>query len=88
MWSRLHRLTAPDTVAIMCNLEWVTIEDVELLWAQFVLQAYDAAIALRIDSMRDNIQFASETLDVLLWALDDGGYWWCDTCQERHIIDV
>jgi len=62
-------LTAPDTVAIMCNLEWV-------------------AIALRIDSMRDNIQFASETLDVLLWALDDGGYWWCDTCQERHIIDV
>jgi len=44
------------------------IEDVELLWAQFVLQAYDAAIALRIDSMRDNIQFASETLDVLLWA--------------------
>ena len=50
----------------MCNLEWVTIEDVELLWAQFVLQAYDAAIALRIDSMRDNIQFASETLDLSL----------------------
>jgi hypothetical protein len=71
----------------MCNLEWVTIEDVELLWAQFVLQAYDAAIALRIESMRDNIHFASETLDVLLWALNDGGYWWCNTCQERHIID-
>jgi hypothetical protein len=83
----VHRLKAPDTVGVMCNLEWVTIEDVELLWAQFVLQAYDAAIALRIESMRDNIQFASETLDVLLWALDDGGYWWCDTCQERHIIE-
>jgi len=72
-WPRLRRMTAPGTVAVMCNLEFVTTEDVGLFWAQFVLQAYDAAIALRIESMRDNIQFASETLDVLLWALDDGG---------------
>jgi len=75
--------------AMSCNLEWewVGVEDVERLWAQFAHQAYDSARALRLDSAMDNSRFAAETLDLWLWCVPDGGYWWCDTCNERHIVD-
>lgn len=88
MWPRLQQRTVDGTVAVMdCQIEWVEIERVELLWAQFVLDAYDAAIALRIESMQNNIHLAEETADILLWALEEGGYWWCETCRARHIFD-
>ena len=70
-----------------CDLEWVTIDEVEGLWSQFVFESDAAAEAMRFESAENYEHFAGETLDVLLWCLEgEGGYWWCGTCKERHII--
>lgn len=70
-----------------CDVEWVTIEDVELLWCQFLLEADAATEQMRFEAAEDYMSFAGETLDVLTWALEDGGgYWWCRICQCRHIL--
>lgn len=71
-----------------CDLEYVDIEFVEQLWAEYVMRAYDAAKAFQIDVIDDNRHSASQVLDTLLWCLEDGGgYWWCATCQCRHTVD-
>ena len=70
-----------------CDLEWVTVEDVEALWYQFVLET-DAAVERAEPVTAEHYEhFAGETLDVWLWCTDGGGYWWCRVCQCRHIID-
>jgi hypothetical protein len=70
-----------------CQLAWVTIEEVEWLWGQFVLEADAAAEQMQYESAGNYACFAGETLDALAWALEDGGgYWWCHVCECRHIL--
>ncbi len=64
------------------------MEDVENLWANFVLEAIGAGEKHQSEMADDYSHLAAETLDVWLWALDDGGgYWWCSKCEERHVLD-
>jgi hypothetical protein len=68
-------------------MEWVTIEEVERLWCQFALQAYDSARTVRFDCSVNNSRFAAETMDVWLWCIPDGGYYWSSVCKCRHVLD-
>lgn len=70
-----------------CDIEWVTIDDVERLWGQFVLQAIAAGENDWAESAENNENFAGETLDVWLWCTEDGGYWWCEKHSDRHFIE-
>lgn len=71
-----------------CDIEWVDIGEVEGLWYQFLLEVDAAEERHEPQSAKNYERLAGETLDVLTWALEDGGgYWWCNWCQCRHIID-
>jgi hypothetical protein len=53
-----------------------------------VLEAIGAGEKHQSEMADDYSHLAAETLDVWLWALDDGGgYWWCSKCEERHVLD-